>query len=260
MGGLWSPMEHTMRLEGKVAIVSGAGSGMGTAIAKLFAAEGAAVVIGDVYEEGGRTTASEITEAGGRAQFIPTDVTSEAAWTQLVESTEQTYGQLDILVNNAGLSSTAFEDPLDIEGWDAIISVNATGVYLGTCAAIPALLRAGGGAIVNMSSILGFVAADGGHPAYSASKGAVRLLTKATATRYGPQGIRANSVHPGFMPPMRSSDTSAVDSRQEAIDVTPLRRTGEPIEVARGVLFLASDEASFITGTELVIDGGYIAR
>ena len=249
-----------MRLEGKVAIVSGAGSGMGAAIAKLFAAEGAAVSLADIYEEGGRSTVAEITDAGGRAQFLHTDVTSESDWARLVETTEQTYGQLDILVNNAGLSSTSFEDPLDLNGWNAIIGVNATGVYLGTRAAIPALLRAGGGAIVNMSSILGFVAADGGHPAYSASKGAVRLLTKATATRYGPQGVRANSVHPGFMPPMRSGAPSAVDSRQQAIDVTPLRRTGEPIEVAYGVLFLASDEASFITGTELVIDGGYIAR
>jgi NAD(P)-dependent dehydrogenase (short-subunit alcohol dehydrogenase family) len=253
-------MEHYMRLEGKVAIVSGAGSGMGAAIAKLFAAEGAAVAVADVFEDGGRATTAAITAAGGHAQFVLTDVTSEDNWAQLVDTTEQTYGQLDILVNNAGLSSTAFEDPLDLDGWNSIIGVNATGVYLGTRAAIPALLRAGGGAIVNMSSILGFVAADGGHPAYSASKGAVRLLTKATATRYGPQNIRANSVHPGFMPPMRSGAPSALESRQRAIDVTPLRRTGEPVEVANGVLFLASDEASFITGTELVIDGGYIAR
>ena len=250
-----------MRLEGKVAVVSGAGSGMGAAIAKLFAAEGAAVVVADIFEEGGRATTSEITEAGGRVQFIATDVTSDEDWQAVIRAAERGYGQLDILVNNAGLSSTAFEDPLDIEGWDAIMGVNATGVYLGTCAAIPAFRRAGGGAIVNMSSILGFVGADGGHPAYSASKGAVRLLTKATATRYGPECIRANSVHPGFMPPMRSSSQSgSVDRRREAIEATPLRRTGEVIEVANGVLFLASDEASFVTGTELVIDGGYIAR
>jgi len=250
-----------MRLEGKVAVVSGAGSGMGAAIAKLFAAEGAAVVVADIFEEGGQATTSEITEAGGRAQFIATDVTSDEDWQAAIQAAERDYGQLDILVNNAGLSSTAFEDPLDIEGWDAIMGVNATGVYLGTRAAIPAFRRAGGGAIVNMSSILGFVGADGGHPAYSASKGAVRLLTKATATRYGPEGIRANSVHPGFMPPMRSgSQSSSVDRRREAIEATPLRRTGEVIEVANGVLFLASDEASFVTGTELVIDGGYIAR
>ena len=250
-----------MRLEGKVAVVSGAGSGMGAAIAKLFAAEGAAVVVADIFEEGGRATTSEITEAGGRAQFIATDVTSDEDWQAAIQAAERDYGQLDILVNNAGLSSTAFEDPLDIEGWDAIMGVNATGVYLGTRAAIPAFRRVGGGAIVNMSSILGFVGADGGHPAYSASKGAVRLLTKATATRYGPEGIRANSVHPGFMPPMRSgSQSGSVDRRREAIEATPLRRTGEVIEVANGVLFLASDEASFVTGTELVIDGGYIAR
>ena len=250
-----------MRLEGKTAIVSGAGSGMGAAIAKLFAAEGAAVVVADIFEEGGQATVAEISEAGGTAQFLRTDVTADEDWQAAVQVAERDYGQLDVLVNNAGISSTAFEDPLDVEGWDAIMGVNATGVYLGTRAAIPALRRAGGGSIVNMSSILGFVGADGGHPAYSASKGAVRLLTKATATRYGPEGIRANSVHPGFMPPMRSgSQSGSVDRRREAIEATPLRRTGEVIEVANGVLFLASDEASFVTGTELVIDGGYIAR
>ncbi len=250
-----------MRLEGKVAVVSGAGSGMGAAIAKLFAAEGAAVVVADIFEEGSRETVSGIDEAGGRAQFIPTDVTSEEDWQGAVQAAERDYGQLDILVNDAGISSTAFEDPLDVGGWDAIMGVNATGVYLGTRAAIPAFRRAGGGSIVNMSSILGFVGADGGHPAYSASKGAVRLLTKATATRYGPEGIRANSVHPGFMPPMRSANTEDAEERRRInIAATPLRRTGEVMEVAYGVLFLASDEASFVTGTELVIDGGYIAR
>ena len=250
-----------MRLEGKSAIVSGAGSGMGAAIAKLFAAEGASVVVADVYEEGGAETVAAISGAGGTAQFLRTDVTADEDWQAAVQAAEREHGKLDILVNNAGISSTSFEDPLDVEGWDAIMGVNATGVYLGTRAAIPAFRRAGGGAIVNMSSILGFVGADGGHPAYSASKGAVRLLTKATATRYGPEGVRANSVHPGFMPPMRTGGQSgSLERRRAAIEATPLRRTGEVEEVAYAVLFLASDEASFITGTELVVDGGYIAR
>jgi NAD(P)-dependent dehydrogenase (short-subunit alcohol dehydrogenase family) len=250
-----------MRLENKVAIVSGAGGGMGEAIAKLFATEGAQVVVAEVDEEGGRATVADIAEAGGTAEFVATDVTSESAWAEVVAATERDYGRLDILVNNAGLSSSAFADPMDIEGWNAIISVNATGVFLGTRAAIPAMQRAGGGAIVNMSSILGFVGADNGHPAYAASKGAVRLLTKATAVNYGPEGIRVNSVHPGFMPPMRSGNVlSSLGRREVAIQATPLRRTGETIEVAYAVLFLASDEASFVTGTELVVDGGYIAR
>ncbi|MBM3140794.1 MAG: glucose 1-dehydrogenase [Chloroflexi bacterium] len=249
-----------MRLPGKVAIVTGGGSGLGAATARLFATEGAAVVVADVYEEGGRRVAAGIIEGGGRAEFVRADVTSPADWERLVAATEQRFGRLDILVNNAGISSTAFADPLDAAGWHAIMGVNATGVYLGTAAAVPAMRRAGGGSIVNFSSILGFVASEGGHPAYAASKGAVRLLTKATAVRYGPEGIRANSVHPGFMPPMRSAGAGAPEARQRAIAETPLRRTGEPIEVAYGVLFLASDEASFVTGTELVIDGGYIAR
>ena len=249
-----------MRLAGKIAIITGAGGGMGAATAKLFAAEGATVVISDLYEEGGRRVAAEIAETGARAEFVAADVTSEADWERLVATAEQRFGRLDVLVNNAGISSSAFADPLDVAGWHTIMGVNATGVFLGTAAAVPAMRRAGGGSIVNFSSILGFVGSDGGHPAYSASKGAVRLLTKATAVRYGPEGIRANSVHPGFMPPMRSAAPSAADSRQRAIAATPLRRTGEPIEVAYGVLFLASDEASFITGTELVIDGGYIAQ
>jgi NAD(P)-dependent dehydrogenase (short-subunit alcohol dehydrogenase family) len=191
---------------------------------------------------------------------VHTDVTSEADWKQVVETAVQRYGRLDILVNNAGLSSTSEADPLDSDGWRRIMDVNATGVFLGTKHAIKAMLESGGGAIVNISSIMGFVGGEGGHPAYHASKGAGRIFTKAVAVRYGPRGIRVNSVHPGFLPPMRSSRPRNPAAMQEVIAQTPLRRTGEPIEVAYGVLFLASDEASFITGTELVIDGGYIAR
>ena len=249
-----------MRLEGKVAIVTGGGSGMGAAEVKLLAREGAAVVIADVWEDGGHQVESEVTEAGGRAQFLPTNVTDEGDWERLLQFTEEKFGPLDILVNNAGLSGGSFEDETSTEGWHAIMDVNATGVFLGTKHAVPSMRRAGGGSIVNISSIMGFVGSDGGHPAYHASKGAVRIFTKATAVRYGPEGIRANSVHPGFMPPMRTGAPGSEDARARAAEITPLRRTGEPIEVAYGVLFLASDEASFVTGTELVIDGGYIAR
>jgi NAD(P)-dependent dehydrogenase (short-subunit alcohol dehydrogenase family) len=248
-----------MRLEGKVAIITGAGGGMGSATAKLFASEGAAVVVADTFEDGGNSTVAEITEAGGRAQFVSTDVTDEAAWERLIAATDEAFGQLDILVNNAGISGSAFADPASTEGWRTIMGVNVDGVFLGTKHAIPIMTRGGGGSIVNMSSIMGFIGTEGAHPAYSASKGAVRLFTKATAVQQGPNGIRANSVHPGFMPPMRSS-TPVADRRQRAADDTPLRRTGEAIEVAYGILFLASDEASFVTGTELVIDGGYLAQ
>jgi len=248
-----------MRLAGKVAIISGAAHGMGAEEARLFVREGATVVIADLLEDEGTRLAAALTAAGGTALFVHTDVTREDDWRQIVQTTVARFGRLDILVNNAGLSSTSVADPMDTDGWRRIMEVNATGVFLGTKYAIPAMQRAGRGAIVNISSIMGFVGGEGGHPAYHASKGAVRIFTKATAVKYGPDGIRANSVHPGFMPPMRSSHPDPA-TREEQIGLTPLRRIGQPLEVAYGVLFLASDEASFITGTELVIDGGFLAR
>ena len=249
-----------MRLEGKVAIISGGANGMGAEEVRLLAREGASVVIADVLEDEGKRLEAEVNESGGKAAFVRTDVTVEADWERAVERAVSRFGALDILVNNAGISSGAFEDTLSTDGWQRIMDVNATGVFLGTKYAIPQMQSAGGGSIVNISSIMGFVGGEGGHPAYHASKGAVRLFTKATAVQYGPDGIRANSVHPGFMPPMRSSQHADPAIRADHVRLTPLRRTGETIEVAYGVLFLASDEASFITGTELVIDGGFIAR
>ena len=248
-----------MRLAGKVAIISGAAHGMGAEESRLFVREGAKVVIADILEEEGKRLEAELQATGGEALFVRTDVTSENDWRHVVQATVARFGQLDILVNNAGLSSTSVPDPMDTDGWRRIMEVNATGVFLGTKYAIPAMQRVRGGAIVNISSIMSFVGGEGGHPAYHASKGAVRIFTKAMAVKYGPDGIRANSVHPGFMPPMRSSHPDP-EAREEQVQLTPLRRIGKPIEVAYGVLFLASDEASFITGTELVIDGGFIAR
>ena len=248
-----------MRLEDKVAIITGGANGMGAEESRLFAREGAKVIVADMREEDGETVVSQIAEAGGTGVYVHMDVTSESDWKKLIDQTVSQFGKLDILVNNAGISSTSYSDPSDLDGWNHIMGVNATGVFLGTSAAIPAMIEVGGGSIVNISSIMGFVGGEGGHPAYHASKGAVRIFTKATAVRYGPQGIRANSVHPGFMPPMTTSKpVQAI--RDEHIRLTPLRRTGEVIEVANGVLFLASDEASFITATELVIDGGFISR
>jgi len=249
-----------MRLPGKVAIITGAAHGMGAEEATLFAREGAKVMIADILEDEGKQREAEINQAGGEAMFVRLDVASEADWKRVVEATVARFGKLDILVNNAGLSSTSEADPMDTDGWRRIMEVNATGVFLGTKYAIPAMKQSGGGSIVNISSIMGFVGGESGHPAYHASKGAVRIFTKATAVKYGPDGIRANSVHPGFMPPMRSARPRDAAALQTLVDQTPLRRTGKPIEVAYGVLFLASDEASFITGTELVIDGGFIAQ
>lgn len=248
-----------MRLQNKVAIITGAASGMGADEARLFAREGAKVVIADVLEDLARQVEAQITEAGGDAVFVHTDVTDEASWKNLISQTITRYGKLDILVNNAGISSRSESDTLDTAGWQRIMDVNATGVFLGTKHAVEQMRQTGGGSIVNISSIMGFVGGEGGHPAYHASKGAVRIFSKAMAVQYGPDGIRVNSVHPGFMPPMRSSQPDD-GTRAEQIRQTPLRRSGETIEVAYGVLFLASDEASFVTGTELVIDGGFIAR
>ena len=167
-------------------------------------------------------------------------------------------GRLDILVNNAGISGSSVGDPDGLEGWERVIAVNQTSVFLGTKLAAAQMAKTGGGSIVNISSILGFVGGASGHPAYSASKGAVRIYTKSAAVRCGPLGIRVNSVHPGYMPPMLNATNA--NERADKIALTPLGRLGKPIEVAYGVLFLASDEASFVTGAELVMDGGYIAQ
>ena len=252
----------TNRLQDKVAIVTGGGAGMGAAECRLFAREGASVVIADLYEDGGREVEAQIRDAGGSATFVRMDVTAEEEWNALLTSTTDAYGgRLDILVNNAGLSSSSEDDPNSTEGWHRIMDVNATGVFLGTKLGSQAMLAAGnGGSIVNISSIYGFVGSDAGHPAYHASKAAVRNFSKAMAVRLGPQGIRVNTVHPGFMPPMRSSAPVNDEMRERLIRAIPLRRTGEVDEVANGVLFLASDESSYVTGAELKIDGGFLAR
>jgi len=247
-----------MRLKDKVAIVTGGAHGMGEAEARLFAKEGATVVIADLLEKEGEAVAADIRAGQGRAAFMKTDVTSEKAWIDLIAFTIATYGRLDILVNNAGISGSSVGDELALAGWDKLIAVNATSVFIGTTRAAAEMAKTGGGSIVNISSIMGFIGGPDSHPGYSASKGAVRIFTKTAAVRFGPQGVRVNSVHPGYLPPMLNN-TNAI-SRSSKAALTPLRRLGEVMDVAYGVLFLASDEASFVTGTELVIDGGYIAQ
>ena len=247
-----------MRLDGKVAIVTGAAHGMGEAEARLFAKEGAKVVVADVLGKDAEAVAADIRASGGNAIGATIDVTSEPEWVALIAKTLASYGRIDILVNNAGISGSSVGDPDGLEGWQRVIAVNQTSVFLGTKLAAEQMAKTGGGSIVNISSIMGFVGGPSGHPAYSASKGAVRIYTKSAAVRYGPLGVRVNSVHPGYMPPMLNATNA--NERGEKIAATPLRRLGDPLEVAYGVLFLASDEASFVTGTELVIDGGYIAQ
>ena len=247
-----------MRLEGKVALISGGARGMGAEEALLFAREGARVVIGDVLEEG-RDIAAQI--GGGQAIFVRLDVTRESDWQRAVSMAEEVYKRLDILVNNAGISARGGIEDTTVEEWDRVMEVNAKGVFLGTKHAIPAMQRSGGGSIINISSQLGIVAMNESSPQYIASKGAVRLLTKSTALQYAADGIRCNSVHPGpIVTPMtegRRSDDAVRELMESRI---PLGRYGEAIDVAYGVLYLASDEASFITGSELVIDGGWVAQ
>jgi NAD(P)-dependent dehydrogenase (short-subunit alcohol dehydrogenase family) len=249
-----------MRLAGKVALISGAASGMGQSEAVIFAREGAKVILADVLEAEGKQVADKIVSGGGQARFVKLDVTSDAEWDAATKAAVSAFGTLDVLVNNAGISGTYDPDMLSSAAWDKVMAVNAKGVFLGMKYAIPLMKQAGGGAIVNISSISGFVGQDGVHMAYNASKGAVRIMTKTAAVQFAGDNIRVNSVHPGFMPPMRTSKTSADPTwRAKMLAAVPMKRAGRVEEVAHAVLFLASDEASYITGTELVVDGGFLA-
>ena len=250
-----------MRLKGKVAIITGGAHGMGAVEAVLFAKEGAKVVIADIREDDARKVEAEIAEVGGEAMVALLDVTKENQWERTIADVVARFGKLDILVNNAGISGSGEKDFGSSQAWDQLMDVNAKSVFLGMKHAIPEMEKAGGGAIVNISSISGMVGQSYIHPGYNASKGAVRLVTKAAAVQHAKSGIRVNSVHPGSMPPMLTSgargDGGSQDARMAAI---PMGREGQPIEVANAVLFMASDEASYITGTELMVDGGYTAR
>ena len=249
-----------MRLEGKVALITGAAHGMGAEEARLFAREGAKVAIADIREEDARKVEAEIAEAGGESMVVMLDVSKEDQWETSVAAVVAQFGKLDILVNNAGISGSGERDLGSTESWDRLMDINAKSVFLGMKHAIPEMERAGGGAIVNISSISGFVGQEAIHPGYNASKGAVRLVTKAAAVQHAKSGIRVNSVHPGMMPPMLTSFQRGDPNREAMNAAVPMGREGEPIEVANAVLFLASDEASYITGTELLVDGGFTAR
>jgi NAD(P)-dependent dehydrogenase (short-subunit alcohol dehydrogenase family) len=233
---------------------------MGAVEAKLFASEGARIIIGDIREEEGRQVEAQINESGGECFFTHLDVTSEANWLEAVAQAVAKYGKLDILINNAGIFPMEKVEETTEESWDMVMDVNAKGVFLGTKSVIPAMRAAGGGSIINLSSIAGLVGSTYS-ASYNASKGAVRLLTKSTAIQYAREGIRANSIHPGLIDTLMAANLLAdEDLRQRRVATTPMGRVGRAEEVAYGALYLASDESSFMTGSELVIDGGFTAQ
>ena len=251
------------RLEGKVALITGAASGMGAVEARLFAEHGAAVVLADVQDEAGKAIARAIGKLGGSAEYVHLDVSDEAQWVETISRIQDRYGRLDVLVNNAGVysgKSGLVEDYTDRD-WEWVVAVNATGVFLGTKHGSEAMRLTGiQGSIVNVSSIYGLIGAPTEAP-YPASKGAVRSFTKAAAVQLAPEGIRVNSVHPGFIDTPQSEELMDDPvERAKLVDRTPIGRIGTSEDVAWGVLYLASDESSYVTGAEFVIDGGITAR
>ncbi len=255
-----------MRLEGKVALISGGARGMGAAEAKLFSREGAKVVIADVLEAEGRQTEAEINETGGDAIFVSLDVTSQSDWDAAISRTVEQFGKLDVIVNNAGIASRVSIEETTVEEWDRILDINSKGVFLGTKAAITQMKSQGtGGSVINISSISGNIGQDNVAAAYNASKGAVRIFSKSAAVQYARDGIRVNTIHPGpIQTPMTQQGWEGAETFGEqeyvATENAPLGRYGKPEEVAYGALYLASDESSYVTGAELVIDGGYTAQ
>ena len=257
-----------MRLEGKVALITGAAAGVdgdlmgfGGASARLFAQEGAKVVLTDIKEEMGQKTAAQINELGGDVIFLPLDVTNEQGWIDVIAAAVSKYGKLDVLVNNAGTGARTTVEETTVETWDGQMDVHAKGTFLGTKYAIPEMRKVGGGSIINVSSIYGLI----GSPtstAYHAAKGAIRLFSKSAAVQYAKENIRVNSVHPGYAhTPLTDPGYSHEIGRAEGcLERIPIGRLGNAYDIAYGILYLASDESSFVTGAELVIDGGTTAQ
>jgi cyclopentanol dehydrogenase len=250
------------KLDGKVALISGGARGQGAAEAEAFVREGAKVVFGDIRDDEGKRVEAAIRATGGDAVYVHLDVTSEADWQRAVQTATGRHGRLDILINNAAIliPKVPIEERTAAE-WDQVMAVNAKGVFLGTKYAIPALRRAGGGSIVNISSVAGIGQSLHQEPAYAASKGAIRIFTKVTASQHAADRIRCNSVHPG---PVDTEmfhgafpDREAMERRLQRV---PLRRMGTVAEIVTAVLYLASDESSYMTGSEIVIDGGALAQ
>lgn len=248
------------RLKGRVALVTGAASGIGRATAKRLAVEGAAVVVTDIAVEAGEATVKEITDDGGKAIFVKHDVTSETGWETACAKAEAEFGALDIVVNNAGMGDVKAIEETTLAEWNHTINIDQTGVFLGMKIPAPYLKRSEHASIINISSIFGTSGGFGVSPAYHAAKGAVRTLTKNIALHWATEGIRVNSIHPGFIAtPIieQARDTPMWDGM---IELTPMGHLGAPEDIAAGVAYLASDDAKFVTGLELYIDGGYMAR
>ncbi|HIF17380.1 MAG: glucose 1-dehydrogenase [Cycloclasticus sp.] len=248
------------RVSGKIVLVTGAAMGMGRTHCELLAEEGATVIVTDMNTTEGVATADSINAAGGKAEFLPLNVTNESEWISVVEQIVAKHGQIDVLVNNAGILIIKAVEETSTEEWDRTFDINVKGVFFGTKAVLPAMQKAGGGSIVNISSIYGIVGAPVS-AAYQATKGAVRLFTKATAVDYAQYNIRVNSVHPGVIDTPMTKDLLHGDEevRQAIMGTTILNRPAQPREVSYAVLHLASDDSSFMNGSEMVVDGGYTA-
>jgi NAD(P)-dependent dehydrogenase (short-subunit alcohol dehydrogenase family) len=248
------------RLEGRVAIITGAASGIGRATAQRLADEGAAVVVTDIQVEAGEAAAREITDGGGRAIFVEHDVSSESAWEAACARAVEEYGGIDIVVNNAGMGDIKPIEETTLEEWDRTVSIDQTGVFLGLKVPAPHLKKSEHASVINISSIFGASGGFGTSPAYHAAKGAVRTLTKNAALHWAEEGIRVNSIHPGFIatPILEQARNTPIWDGMTAL--TPMGHLGAPEDVAAGVAYLASDDAAFVTGSELYIDGGFIAR
>lgn len=247
-------------LNDRVAIITGGARGIGQAAARAMAAEGATVVVTDMIDDEGEAVAASIREAGGKATYRHLDVTDEDGWAATVKATVAENGRLDVLVNNAGIGSMATAEEETLEGWNKVVAVNQTSVLLGMRAAIPAMRATGGGSIINVSSIFGAVGGFGGSVTYHATKGAVRLMTKTTALALATEGIRVNSLHPGFVDTPLIAELKGTPFEEAILAATPMGRLATPEEIAGPIVFLASDASSYMTGSELYVDGGWTAR
>ena len=248
------------RLRGRTALVTGAASGIGWAIAVRLAEEGAAVLATDIQDDAGEKVVAEITAAGGRAVFVHHDVADEGDWRAAVDRAQAEFGGLDVLVNNAGIGDLHPIEDTELSDYQRTISVDQTGVFLGMKTAAELLKASGHGSVINISSIFGISGGFGTSPAYHAAKGAVRTLTKNVALHWADGGVRVNSVHPGFVDTPILDEAKNTEFETTMIDLTPMGRLGRPEEIAAAVAFLAGDDVLFITGAELYVDGGYLAR
>lgn len=248
------------RLAGRTAIITGAASGIGKATAQRLASEGAQVVVTDINDSAGQAVVDDLVAQGFPATFMHHDVTKAEDWQRVIDDTVAAYSTLGILVNNAGMGDLLNIDEASIEDWDRTIAIDQTSIFLGMKLASPHLKASGHGSVINISSIFGISGGFGTSPAYHAAKGAVRTMTKNVALLWAPQGVRVNSVHPGFVDTPILAATKGTPFEQVMIDMTPMGRLGRPEEIAAAVAYLASDDASFVTGCELAVDGGYLAR